>query len=139
MEPLPARDRAGIRDQLGLRRAEAQGTMRPGLDCSGRSTHTDLDQVALAQDDQPTHYLNLGNNVFRNRIQASCLPLLCVLYLAYSKPLERRFRSGGLGLRQGHRARPSRRAGYRWGREIPAGASDSPTVFELRITVRHCP
>jgi hypothetical protein len=58
VEPLPARDRAGIRDQLGLGRAEAQGAMRPGPVVVVEVLAQDLDEVALAQDDQPIQTLS---------------------------------------------------------------------------------
>jgi hypothetical protein len=58
VEPLPTHDHAAICDRLGLGRAEAQGAMWPGPVVMVEVLAQDLDQVALAQDDQPVQTLS---------------------------------------------------------------------------------
>ena len=58
MEPLRAHDHASVLDRWGLGRATAQGAMRSGPVVMVEVLAYDLDQVALAQDDQPVQTLS---------------------------------------------------------------------------------
>ena len=58
VEPLLTYHHAAIWDRLGLGRAEAQGAMWPGPVVMVEVLAQDLDQVALAQDDQPVQTLS---------------------------------------------------------------------------------
>src|SRR5215471_730752 len=57
VEPPLTHDHAAIWDRLGLGRAEAQAAMWPGPVVMVEVLAQDLDQVALAQDDQPVQTL----------------------------------------------------------------------------------
>ena len=56
MESLPADDHTALRDGLGLGRTKAQGAMRAGPVVVVEVLAQGLDQVALAQDDQPSRH-----------------------------------------------------------------------------------
>jgi len=58
VEPLLTDDHAAFWDRLGLGRAEAKGAMWPGPVVVVEVLAQDLDQVALAQDDQPVQTLS---------------------------------------------------------------------------------
>jgi hypothetical protein len=58
VEPLPAHDQAALRDGLRIGRAEAQTAVRSGPVVMVDVLVQDLDQVALAQDDQPVQTLS---------------------------------------------------------------------------------
>jgi hypothetical protein len=58
VEPLPTHEHAAFWDRLGLGRAEAQGAMWPGPVVVVEVLAQDLDQVALAEDDQPAQTLS---------------------------------------------------------------------------------